>query len=60
MTQILRLTRNSPALLRMGHAHLGAAAAPIRAGQTRVTRAEISALFAAELGYRGRHLRAGL
>lgn len=58
MTQIIRLTR--AALMPKGHEHLGAGAMQVRPERTRVTRAEISMLFAAELGYRGRELRAGL
>ena len=60
MTQILRLTRAASVLMPKGHEHLGAGATQVRTERTRVTRAEISILFAAELGYRRREQRAGL
>jgi len=60
MSKILRLTRTAPALVWLGQAHLGGAAAPIRADRVRVTRAEITAIFGQELGYNRRDLRAGL
>lgn len=60
MTQIIRLTRAASVFMPMGHENLGAGVTQVRIERTRVTRAEISILFAAELGYRGRELRSAL
>lgn len=51
MTKIMTLYRTRPSVHTMGQAHLGAAAMPIRAAHVRVTREEISTIFARELGY---------
>ncbi len=51
MTKIMSLYRTRPSVHTLGQAHLGAAALPIRASNVRVTREEISTIFAHELGY---------
>ena len=51
MTTLMNLYRNRPSVHATGQAHLGAAAQPLRSSRIRVTREEISTLFARELGY---------